>query len=301
MIIIGAGMSGMLAAHYFRHLEPIILESQDSLPNNHTALLRFRSGVVSDLTGIPFKKVKVQKMISFEGAHLIQPSLYLNNLYSNKVTGSVRSRSLGNLDDCERYIAPGDFISKLSKGLDIKYGQTVDDFDNAEDEPIISTMPVYSLAKSLNYKDLPSLKSRPITTVSFDLSGDIDVFQTVYYPSARNPFYRISITGKRVIAEFSEFSEDWDQEELLAGLLKIVELDFGITGTLSNVNVSSQKYGKLIECDTDAVKTFLGWATRKHNIYSLGRWGTHRQLLMDDVVQDIKKIDRMIHNKGYNV
>lgn len=302
MIIIGAGMSGQLAAHYFRHLEPIILEKQDSLPNNHKALLRFRSGVVSDLTGIPFKKVTVQKLISFEGATITKPNLYLNNLYSHKVTGSIRSRSLGNLDDCERYIAPDDFISKLSVGLNIKFGQSILDFDeHLIGEPIISTMPVFSLAKSLGYKDLPTLKSREIWIVSFDLLADVDVYQTIYYPSVRHPFYRISITGKKLIAEFNDFDEKWDQQNILSELLQLLKADFGIVSAMSNVNVSHQKYGKLIECKTDAVKSFLGWATRKYNIYSLGRWGTHRQLLMDDVVKDIKKIDKMIKNNGYNI
>tara|TARA_R110000744_G_C19371578_1_gene562714 strand:- start:16120 stop:17010 length:891 start_codon:yes stop_codon:yes gene_type:complete len=296
MIIIGSGMSGMLAAHYFRHLEPVILEKQSELPNNHKALLRFRSEVVSDLTGIPFKKVNVQKMISFECAQLKQSNIFLNNMYSLKVTGSLRQRSIGNLEDCERYIAPEDFIGKLSKGLDIKYNQDVSLIGFKI--PVISTMPVYALAEKLGYELSVKLESSEIFTTVIDLSVNSDVYQTVYYPSHKSAFYRISITGGKVIAE-SKFGKSDDV--MRKHLLHHLKMDFGIETEANNFKVNYQKYGKLIECEGQQVKQFLGWATRNHNIYSLGRWGTHRQILMDDVVKDIKQIDKLMNSNGYNV
>ncbi len=300
MIIIGAGLSGLLAGQYFRHHNPIILEKQDSLPNNHKALLRFRTSAVSDLTGIPFKKVKVQKMAVHQGAIYDKPNLFISNLYSQKVSGVVRSRSISNLDDCERYIAPEDFIQKASHGLDIKYNQEVDNFDNHTGEPIISTMPVFALAEKLGYKGLPSLKSREIWTVTFDLSANVDVYQTVYYPDPKSPLYRLSITGKKVIAEFCDDITGQDLEALFIELSKYIEFNFGIPCQHpTNIKTGYQKYGKLVECETNAVKEFIGWATHKHNIYSLGRWGTHRQILMDDVVSDLKKVDRMIRSNNY--
>ena len=58
MIIYGAGMGGLLTANMLRRYNPTIKEAQPSLPNNHDALLRFRSDKVAIATGIPFKKVK---------------------------------------------------------------------------------------------------------------------------------------------------------------------------------------------------------------------------------------------------
>ncbi len=301
MRIIGAGMSGLLAAHYFRHLCPVVLEKQKSLPNNHQALLRFRTSAVSDLTGIPFKKVKVQKMAILDGAEYQKPSLLINNLYSRKVSGQTNARSIGNLDDCERYIAPGDFINKLSKGIDIKYNTFVD-FVNNPSNLTISTMPVAALANALGYKDLPELKTKEIWTVKFDLWNNVDVYQTIYYPSHMLPLYRLSITGKTVIAEFCESPDELSDEKIITELSKFIESHFGIPcHEAIEIKRSYQKFGKLIECDTEEVKKFIGWATREHNVYSLGRWGCHRQLLMDDVVKDIKQVDKLIRSNGYNL
>lgn len=300
MLIIGAGLSGLLAAQYFRSHNPTISEKQECLPNNHKALLRFRSDAVSTLTGIKFKKVKVSKAIKYKGELLTKSNLMLNNMYSQKVTGSVRGRSISNLEDCERYIAPEDFISKVSNGIKISYAT---DMTGELDQlrcPIISTMPVHTLAKALEYNALPELKSMPIWTISFELLNDTDVYQTIYYPNG-DSLYRVSITGSKVIAEMRKESMESIHAQFNA-LLHTINVDFGIEcleEDTSGVKLSYQQYGKLIECDTGAVKEFLGWATKNYGIYSLGRWGTHRQLLMDDVVADLKVIDTMIETNGY--
>lgn len=309
MKIIGAGMSGLLAGQYFRSLQPTIIERQKSLPNNHKALLRFRSGVVSDLSGIQFKKVKVDKMINYKEEHITEPNLFLNNLYSQKVTGTISNRSAMNLSSAERFIAPEDFIQRLSNGLDIEYRvdakpsivrQIID-----SSEPLISTMPVSSLASLLNYDLDAKLKTRPIWTFSVDIrTPDCEVYQTVYYPNPKLPIYRISITGNRVIAEFNEDPStvsSWGSKTL-GNIMHFLEIDFGIEairGRYWNTNGGYQQYGKLIPDTSGKVKRFLGWATRNHNIYSLGRWGTHRQILMDDVVHDLSVINRMINSDGY--
>ena len=58
MIIAGAGLAGLIAGNIFRNYSPRIIERQESLPNNHKAILRFRDHSVSEATGIEFKKVK---------------------------------------------------------------------------------------------------------------------------------------------------------------------------------------------------------------------------------------------------
>jgi hypothetical protein len=50
MKIIGAGMAGLIAGHMLRRHSPEIHEAASSLPNNHSALLRFRSDAVAKAT-----------------------------------------------------------------------------------------------------------------------------------------------------------------------------------------------------------------------------------------------------------
>lgn len=294
MNIIGAGLSGLLAAQYFRSHDPVVIEKQQSLPNNHHALLRFRSNAVSNLTGIRFKRVNVQKMINYKGKHFTSPNLFFNNMYSLKCTGAYRSRSLMNLDPVDRFIAPPDFISRVARGVNVVYGR--DDIDSVLDQgPTISTVPVLVLASALEYKFPVDLPSRPIWTITADILADVDVYQTVYYPNPMLSLYRMSVTGDRVIAEFVAEPKNFGAKELE----HFLQEDFGILASLHDVKDHFQFHGKLIQTDKKAVQDFISWASRKHNIFSLGRWGTHRQLLMDDVVQDLKVIDNLIESNQY--
>jgi hypothetical protein len=300
MIIIGAGLSGLLAGQYFRSHNPRIYERQKTLPNNHKALLRFRSSVVSDLTGIRFKKVRVQKMINYKGSHLTESNLFLNNLYSFKCTRTYRDRSVMSLAPAERYIAPEDFITRVAMGLKINYGVEAGEYIESlksDGTIIISTIPVMELAKILGYELNRNLVSRPIWTITGYLFCDADIYQTVYYPNPDLPLYRLSITGNKVIAEFIT-----DPDLTAFGyteLCHFLKEDFGIDNGFTHIEDHYQLNGKLVAAEDNSVKDFMGWATANHNIYSLGRWGTHRQLLMDDVVQDLKVIDNMIATNKY--
>ena len=53
--------------------------------------------------------------------------------------------------------------------------------------------------------------------------------------------------------------------------------------------------------DDKTRKDFIYTLTEKYNIYSVGRFATWRQLLLDDVVNDISVIERLItSNSNYN-
>lgn len=305
MKIIGAGMAGLLAGQHFRSLAPKIFEKQKSLPNNHKALLRFRSKVVSDMTGIDFRKVQVHKMMNYEGEHFTESNLRFNNMYSQKVTGGAYPRSAIDLSPVDRFIAPENFIARVSTGLEISY--TADGEDVIRNQmiqnsppPLISTMPIAKLAKILCYDLYARLETKPIWTTTFYVEST-DVYQTVYYPNPDLPLYRMSITGDKVIAEFTcNPVEHWGSQAKM-NIYHFLERDFAITGEPSRPVTSHQEHGKIVPCDREEIRKFMGWATREYNIYSLGRWATHRQVLMDDVAKDLKVISKLIKSQGYNV
>ena len=80
MIIFGAGLAGLLAGNMLRSLNPKVWEAQSSLPNNHEALLRFRTDRVGTSCAIPFKKVDVSKAIKYDNKLSTAPDLFLSNL-----------------------------------------------------------------------------------------------------------------------------------------------------------------------------------------------------------------------------
>lgn len=307
-------MSGLLAANMLRKQSPLVIEKQNSLPNNHSALLRFRSDAVSNATGIPFKKVFVRKQINYHGELLTKPTIPIANEYCEKVTGKFTDRSIWNLDPAYRTIAPNDFISQLAKGCDVQYNSSADFLSFDKSCPIISTIPMYDLMKILGWEDaqtmrkIPEFEYRSIWSLTFDICDPfVDLYQTTYYPNKRLPFYRMSITGKRVIMEFLEEPQleyEWKGEKLnlMEYCYHFLKHDFGIDlhGQENKLKVSHQKYGKLIPIDDKLRKEFISWATHNFNVYSLGRWATHRQLLMDDVVNDINVINNLIQSGNYN-
>ena len=293
MFIIGAGISGLLAARMLRHKEPVILEKQASLPNNHSAVLRFRSDVVANVTGIEFKKVQVIKG-SLAWRNPIADALS----YAEKNTGKMRSdRSLPtSVSTVERYIAPPDFIAQLADGLEangsIEFNaDVIDRFDFCKAN--ISTIPMPDLMHILNYPDIPEFHIVSGTNMVAKVSR-CDAYVSLYVPSPFYHFSRISLTGDDLIVEFPHEETNHEMIYAAAGLVGIAR------DRLSDIEVKPQKYAKIQPIDERVRKTFIAWASDKHNVYSLGRYACWRpSLLLDDLVQDIRLIEKWINNGEY--
>lgn len=304
--IIGAGMAGLLAGNMLRRSKVQIVERQSDLPNNHHAVLRFRTKRVSEQTHIPFREVRVFK--ACDEADPIRAAM----LYSDKVTGRYEVRSLINLEPSTRYIAPPDFISRMAEGLDIAYGVNgllylVPD-RREEVGPVISTLPMPTLMDALEYEgDRPAFSSNCGFTISCDIS-DCDVHLTRYYAATRDQIYRASITGSHLVIEFAGIlrSGEDTSEPALRRMCHSIMRDFGIENcAINNAQLHEARYAKLGSLnpeDRRKAMDFMFWASTKLNIFSLGRFATWRSgLLMDDVVDDILKIERWIGGSRYDI
>jgi len=295
MKIVGAGMAGLIAANYFRR-NPGIYEIQSGLPHNHTALLRFRSDAISKATGIAFRKVMVHKAI-VHGHHFLDfPNPFACNQYSLKVAGRILERSVWNTASDFRYIAPPNFIQQLALGVAINYNY---DFNpnKTEDEPIISTIPMPIMMKKLNWKHQPSFERKPIWALNADIiNPETDVYQTIYFADLENPCYRASIVGNKLIAEFIA-DEEKDPEDLAEEVLDFFGIPLGAM-RLNNLQFKKQEYGKIMPIDEDIRKEFMYTLTREYNIYSLGRFATWRQILLDDLIHDLEVINDLIKAEG---
>lgn len=299
MIIIGAGMAGLIAANLLRRHRPVVYEAQEGLPDNHGALLRFRSDVVAKAVGQRFRCVHVTKAVKSHGRVVSTASLQDSNRYSLKVTGEVLERSIMNLEPSQRWIAPDGFCKDMSNGVGIKFGRRVDsiaDLDNSPDNPIISTVPMPTMMRMAGWEPQASFGWHQVwsirTRVVFPRTN---VYQTIYYPDPELPYYRASMTGNQLIIEHMVEPKP----ESIIGSIMFVLRDFGISLPHHNVqtdapNVSYQKYGKIIPFNEQERRAFILSLTDRYGIYSLGRFATWRQILLDDIVQDVGIIDRLI-------
>lgn len=309
MKIIGAGLAGLIAGNLLRHLKPELYEAQERSPDNHGALLRFRTPAVAEAVAQNFRKVRVAKgWFSYDSGGVLgtPPPIPIVNQYAHKVTGRVLPRSIMNMDSADRWVAPGNFIEVLlnrlpdDDGIRLGYPVMMADIKRWHDNghAIISTMPMPSLMTLVGWETELEFISQAITSVRTTIEYPlVDVFQTVYYPG-RERWYRASITSRTLITEYI-----WDDIPSLTDLdlnqLRICR-DFGLpvdseNFALGSTRVRHQSSGKLAPVTDEAERrAFILAMTDQYGIYSLGRFATWRQILLDDLIQDIRLIERMI-------
>lgn len=291
-LIVGAGLSGLIAAHMFPQAE--IIEAASAPVERHKAVLRFRSTAVSDLTGIPFREVTVRKGIYVDGK-FVEPTIALANAYSQKCLGRIEGeRSIWNLAPVKRYIAPEDFYWQMhDRFVDrISYGTGFD-----YDRPCISTAPMHVALDALGvpYEGV-EFAYKPVVVRRYRVEN-CDVHQTIYFPGCNSPLYRASITGDLIIAELTAEAD----ESALFWLQQDLKLAFGLGDRRLTPleQPTKQRYGKIAAIDSGARKALIARLTSEHGVFSLGRFATWRNTLLDDVVADAAVVKRLIHASDY--
>ena len=303
--IIGAGMAGLLAARLLKSKASVkVFARQETLPHNHNAVLRFRTNAVSEATGIEFRKVN---MVRTSINHLNPVAASLS--YSFKCNGTAASdRSIGKgTVEGERYIAPEDFIRKLASTADIQYSTDITEdlgkvlSSGGRPAITISTVPMPVLMLALEYPGRVDVTfgHRKGSVVKATLANT-DAFVSLYDPRPWTGWSRASITGCELSIEFPMFDAEhvkldnrfWDDLMSQLGL----SADFIIS---KSIEIKSQTFAKISPIDNERRLAFIHWATDKFSIYSLGRFATWRPgLLLDDLVNDIKLIDRWTDRKS---
>ncbi len=296
MKIIGAGLSGLLAGAMFPG--STIYERQGELPHNHGAILRFRSEKISQALGIPFKKVRVTKAIWF-GQEEVQPTPRIQNLYSRKVTGEYNARSIRDIEPVDRWIAPDDFIEQLAKRTTIVFNAPWQPSKWLDYQgPIISTIPMPVMLKLLGTA-VPGLNETmfhraPIWTRTYTFEDNVDLYQTIYFPGGDTTLYRASFTGNKLICEYSSDPNIKSNMPIDAfGLEHIIAYE-------PEKVTKHQEFGKIIPIDNYIRRKIMSDLTHNHNIYSLGRFATWRNILLDDVFDDIRRIKDMAQMDSYS-
>lgn len=306
LTIFGAGMAGLIAARMLSDRHPLVMEKQDSLPNNHHAVLRFRSSIVGDATNVPFSKVNVTKHVLKDSS---DNAIAAAASYSRKVTGLLHARSVIETAPVERYVAPRDFISRLASTAAIQYGVDFLDWSHnmvRPHGPVISTIPVPAMMDMFKWQDKPDFKYRKGWTIKARIIPDLDcrIHATVYSARMMDDWYRASITGDELMVEGA--GDKPEDDSAMDILFSEVCPQFGLfQSDIEAYKCYEAKYQKIADLSSperESVKRFIMYLSNEHRIYSLGRFATWRpKLLLDDLVNDIRVIARLIDGESlYN-
>lgn len=295
MKIIGAGLSGLLAGALFPTATIVERSTRESY-QTHDALLRFRTESVGIAVGIPFQKVRVYKAL-WSGMCFNSPTPMLANAYSQKVTGRILPRSVWDLAPVDRYIAPPDFQQRL---LDIcasriEWGQEIE-WSSSENRTgvLLSTIPLPKMLDMVGWPggrrdQWPAFEYRGITSAQFVIP-DCDAYQTIYYPDPDTSIYRASLTGNILIIEAMGEGNALPDSEL-----DEVFVSFGIDRrTPAMISSTSRTFGKIAPIPDVLRKYLIHYLTLHHNIYSAGRYAVWKNILMDDLLEDLGVIRRLI-------
>lgn len=300
MKIIGGGLAGLIAANMIP--DSVVLERAPARTESHKAVLRFKSDSVAKVTGINFKKVMVRKAI-VDGEDIINEcNIRLGNRYAAKVSGIIDGEhSIWNLGHGTRYIAPHNFYDLLVDRLEsqgrIKFGV---DVQPPIGERCISTVPLNITLAQLGVGTSKfSTESKPIFVCIVALNGVSNIYQTLYFVKENFPVYRASITDNRLIVEMMHQPPTMGDCQMV---IEKVAAKFGLSlDMLGEVTTHHQKLGKILDLDPVVRRKILYDLTRQHGIYSLGRFATWRNIMLDDVVDDVNKIQRLLTLDDYSL
>ena len=292
MIIIGSGMAGCLAAALIPGSQ--IYEPKNETPK-HKAILRFRTDQIGKALGIPFKKVTVHKGI-WHNDHPVQLAPKYIVRYARKVSQKITDRSIIHQETVERYIAPDNFHKiLLDMAGEVFYNYDILNLYGDDLNPgRISTIPIEVLCNLFNIPiKVNTMMSDPIYVSRYDIP-DCDIHMTNYYTGTNTSIYRASISGNEVIIE-SSFPINADD-------INIIKQSFGLDAVyfyqlLFNYE---QKNGKITPFDDEVRKNIIFQLTRDHGIYSLGRFATWRNIVLDDVYKDILRIKEWSNQSEYD-
>jgi len=288
MIIVGAGLAGLLAAHAWP--QAAIVERAPGPEQLHHALLRFRSDAVARLTGMEFKPVMVRKGI-WQNGQFVQPDICVANNYSRKTQNNniEGERSIWSIEPASRWIAPETFYEQLIENVRTRVMWN-NPFDYKRSAIITAPLPLSLAALEIPFDGVQFNKA-PIFVIRYRVPR-CNVYQTVYFPSLAHTAYRASITGSLLIIEHAgeQPQGDWATE---------VERAFSIKDA-EPISTMRQSYGKIADIDNVARKDLIYQLTVKGKLYSLGRFATWRNILLDDVVRDIDVIKRLARSSSYD-
>jgi len=308
IVIIGAGISGVIAYNALRQHNPLIIEAGEERKKgtSHPAVFRLRDPAVAQFIGANYEKIVVQKAIFFQGKTYTKPNLFFTNLYSEKMYEEFGNRSIDSISDSTRYILPDGYPLPLSQ---IIWGATVTEiipenntivytsrYEAGENyipyDYCISTIPMPTMASKIAEPpfDMPDFEYNSIKVTRFKLSCSSSIHQTIYFPDPKLNIYRITISSQDIIVEgIDNFAP--------ADAVLLIGKAFGVSNRYINIltpEESEIQIGKIKSTYDDLRRKYIMWLTSNIKVFSFGRYSIWKPIRTDHLLGDIEKIKRWI-------
>jgi hypothetical protein len=292
IVILGAGLSGCLAAEMFKaHDVTMVAPPSSSVGlQNHKAVMRIKDPTMAMILGVVAKKILVSKGIRSKGEFVPYASIRDSNLYSLKLYGYIGNKSILDTKTVERHLMVGEIVPRckvipssilrIKKGSILLKGQKVLEYDFC-----ISTLPMFVNCKLTGLSKLNQLfNTAEITILNWPLGiPTSNTYQTIYYPDLETPLYRATLQDGTIISEIIGGTYWHDK------IRKELEASFGIL-LASEPEAFTQKNGKMHSIDETARKKIIYSLTDKFNLFSLGRYSIWKQIRADDLLSDVNTI-----------
>lgn len=298
------------------------------------AIVRMKDPAIGYLFGTEVKEVEVEKWIWDNGKYYSVCNPLFSCSYSQKVTGTgaIIGRSIENLGKVKRYLinpklnisedqikfgysfvgieAKGKaIVGKVQKGEKQKDGQVLD-VDVVGYDVLINTTPLPFLFdmegieidnadELLKDEDINFWEAK-IFTRNFPfqrlVGAHINKYYTVYLPGFSDytyDIYRVNLSPAGI--KFESVHEAYQLEnndkcfDLIQKLFGIDQKELGDPDPVKRIGES-----KIRDMNSDLRKRILYQITSRHNIYSLGRYAIWKNIGVDDLMKDVKRIDQMI-------
>jgi hypothetical protein len=250
------------------------------------------------VVGAPATKVIVEKAVYTNGTLQSRGSISANNRYSLKVDGAIHNRSILDLRPATRYIIDWGAIEQ-----EVRFGHT---FCMGADGPrfagdgsfvpasaydaIISTIPLPAMLDVFGIDVGPIFTSRPIYIVRFQLTIESSVHQTIYFPDDNTCIYRATMeSGTLILESVARFPDVNEIAEACDC--------FGLNSSHTHhITMHTQGAGKIKCFDDDLRRMAIMRLSDEHNIFSVGRFATWRQIRVDDLIRDLERVSKLIRS-----
>jgi hypothetical protein len=305
VVILGAGLSGTIAAGALSSFSPRIFEAKKKSKSGiagHHAVMRMRNPDIAKYIGMPTKKICVRKEAVWGGKSYDRCTIRMNNLYSWKVYKNIETRSISQLGTVDRYLIEGDIAPPNAeyrcKAVNIE-DNTVEIHQgdgrskHVKFDVLISTIPLLSLLSIVyNREEIENVRhvfqSKPIHVAKTRVAIESKVHQTIYFPDTfeLKNCYRATLEGQTLLIECINGWDSGDMDTILSY--------FGLNkDQVGPTEVYKQEHGKIKCVNDDIRRAVIMDLTDRFGIYSFGRFAVWRSLRADQLAEDIERIVNM--------